>query len=315
MQKGAFFDKRIKKLRNAEIAISFEERGIINSKGLRIYHPFTTISASIIAIAEESDFQMGWAYRAERFLKNINFEEIGKEAAKKALLLLEGKKVNSIKCSVLLDSSVAAAFLELLAHSLSAENFLLGKSIFINKMNELVINEEINIYDNGLIPERFGSTPFDGEGIPTTDKILIEKGVLKGLMHNCYTAKRMALTSSTGNGIRTDRGITVGPTNLFLDGSIKKHSFAELLSFIDRGIYIVDVMGMHTANPVSGDFSVGVAGVYVEKGEMKYPVKEAVMTGNIGKFFKDIKAIGNDLTFYGNIGTPMLFVEGVDISG
>jgi PmbA protein len=74
-------------------------------------------------------------------------------------------------------------------------------------------------------------------------------------------------------------------------------------------------MGMHTANPVSGDFSVGIAGVYIEKGELKYPVKEAIISGNVSQIFKNIKALGQDLTFYRNIGTPTLLVEGIDISG
>ncbi|MCX7988606.1 MAG: TldD/PmbA family protein [Thermodesulfovibrio sp.] len=315
IQNGAFFDKRIKKLRNAEINISFEERGVINSKGLSIFNPFTNISAHIIAIAEDRDSQMGWAYRAERFLKNINFHEIGKEASKRALMLLNGERIKSFKGYVLLDAVVAAEFLELIAQSLSAENFLLGKSIFINKINETVINEEINIIDNGLIPERAGSSPFDAEGVPTENKILIEKGILKGLMHNCYTAKRMGLQRSTGNALRTDRGITVGPTNLYLDSIGKKLDFNNLLNYIDRGVYVLDVMGMHTANPVSGDFSVGISGVYVERGQLKSPIKEAVISSNIAEVFKNIKAIGNDLTFYGNIGAPTLLVEGIDISG
>lgn len=315
MQKGAFSDKRIKKLRNAEINVSFEEKGIVNSKGLSLSYPFTSITAHIIAIAEDKDSQMGWAYRAERFLKNINFQDVGKEASKRAIVLLNGEKIKSFKGFALLDSAVAAEFLELIAQSLSAENFLLGKSIFINKMNESVMDEKINIIDNGLLPEKFGSTPFDGEGVSTKNKILIERGMLKGLMHNCYTAKRAGLNRSTGNGVRTDRGITVGPTNLYLDTSENKYSFKDLLNFIDEGVYVLDVMGMHTANPVSGDLSVGIAGVYVEKGEIKYPVKEAVISGNIGDVFKNIIAVGDDLTFYGNIGIPTLLVEGLDISG
>ncbi len=315
MQRGALSDKRVKRLRNAEINVSFEEKGIVNSKGLRLSHTFTSITAHIIAIAEDKDSQMGWSYRAERFLKNIKFEEIGKDASKRAVMLLNGEKIKSFKGFALLDSAVAAEFLELMAQSLSAENFLLGKSIFINQMNKTVINEQLNIIDNGLISEKFGSTPFDGEGVSTKNKILIERGVLRGLMHNCYTAKRSGLNISTGNAIRTDRGIIVGPTNLYLDSIEHKYSFNELLNVIDRGVYVLDVMGMHTANPVSGDFSVGIAGVYVEKGEIKYPVKEVVISGNIAEFFKNIKATGNDLTFYGNIGSPTLLVDGADISG
>jgi len=315
MQRSALFDKRIKKLRNAEINVSTYEIGIINSEGLAISNPFTSISAHIISIAEEENSQMSWAYRAERFLKNIDFEEIGKEASKKALMLLNPKKISPFKGWILLEPYVASEFLELICQSLSAENFQLGKSIFINKMNEIVMNEALDIIDNGVIPERFGSTPFDAEGVPTNKKTLIEKGVLKSLMHNSYTARRWGMKNSTGNAIRNERGISVGPTNLYIESNLPQSSFDDLLKFIDKGIYILEVMGMHTANPVSGDFSVGIAGVYIEKGELKYPVKEAIISGNVSQIFKNIKALGQDLTFYRNIGTPTLLVEGIDISG
>jgi PmbA protein len=182
-------------------------------------------------------------------------------------------------------------------------------------MNEIVMNEALDIIDNGVIPERFGSTPFDAEGVPTNKKTLIEKGVLKSLMHNSYTARRWGMKNSTGNAIRNERGISVGPTNLYIESNLPQSSFDDLLKFIDKGIYILEVMGMHTANPVSGDFSVGIAGVYIEKGELKYPVKEAIISGNVSQIFKNIKALGQDLTFYRNIGTPTLLVEGIDISG
>ncbi|WP_353683387.1 TldD/PmbA family protein [Thermodesulfovibrio sp. 3907-1M] len=312
MQKSAFFNRRIKKLRNAEINITIEEKGIINSKGLSVYEPFTTVTAHIIAIAEEHDSQMGWAYRAERFLKNIKFEEVAKEAGEKALMLLNPKKIKSFNGFAVLDPFVASEFLELISHSLSAENYQMGRSLFTEKLGQMVINEKLNIIDNGLLPERFGSTPFDGEGSPTTEKFLVKNGVLVSLLHNTYTAQR-AGTTSTGNAVRTERGVSVGPTNLYIETAGTR--VENLIKQVDRGIYIVEVMGMHTANPVSGDFSVGISGIYVENGELKHPVKEAVYSGNVQELFKNIKAAGDDLNFFGNIGSPTLLVEGADISG
>ncbi|MGB9711039.1 MAG: TldD/PmbA family protein [Thermodesulfovibrio sp.] len=312
MQKSAFFDRKIKKLRNAEINITIEEKGIINSKGLSVYEPFTAVTAHIIAIAEEHDSQMGWSYRTERFLKNIKFEEVACEAGKKALMLLNPKKIKSFKGFAVLEPFVASEFLELISHSLSAENYQIGRSLFTEKLGQMVINEKLNIIDNGLLPERFGSSPFDGEGVPTTEKFIVKNGVLVSLLHNTYTAQR-AGTSSTGNAVRTDRGVSVGPTNLYIETVAT--SVEDLIKQVDRGIYILEVMGMHTANPVSGDFSVGISGIYIENGELKYPVKEAVYSGNIQELFKNIKAAGNDLKFFGNIGSPTLLIEGADISG
>jgi len=314
MQRAAFYDKRVKKLRNAEITITVDEKAILNSEGLLCSQPFTSISAHMIAIAEDEDQQMGWAYTSERFLKNLQVENIGKEAASKAIRLLNSKKIKSFKGMVLFDPYVAGEFVELISQSLSGENYLLGRSIFSGKMGEKVINEKLDILDDGTIPERFGSTPFDAEGVPTSKKILIQKGRLSLIMHNTYTANRTKMIS-TGNAVRTERGITVGPTNLYIDTEEAKLPPDELIREIERGIYVIEVMGMHTANPVSGDFSVGISGIYIEKGEMKYPVRETVISGNLLQLFQNIVALGTDLHFYGNIGSPTLLVEGIDISG
>lgn len=314
MQKSALFDKRIKKLRNAEISFKIDLKGIINSKGISLYQPFTSIMVHIIAIAEEKDSQMGWAFRTERFLKNINFEDVGLEAGKKALMLLSSRKIKPFKGFTVLSPDVACEFLELIAQSISAENYQMGKSLFSGKIGQIVINEKLNIIDDGLAPKKFGSTPFDAEGFPTSKKTLIKNGVLTGLLHNTYTANR-ARTLSTGNAIRTEKGLSVGPTNLYIDSEEKNFSLEDLIKQVDKGIYIVEVMGMHTANPVSGDFSVGVSGIYIENGELKHSVKEAVYSGNVIELFKNIRALGNDLKFFGNTASPTLLVEGADISG
>jgi len=314
MQKSALFDSRIKKLRNAEIDLAIEERGIINSNGISVFQSLTSINSYIISVAEDGDSQMGWAYRTERFLKNINFEDIGREAASKALMLLNPQRISPFKGFAVLDPYVACEFLELISHSLSAENYLTGKSLFIDKIGHPVINEKLKIIDDGTIPQKFGSSAFDDEGVPTSRKILIEKGVLNLILHNTYTAKRSG-SSSTGNAVRTDRGISVGPSNLYIDTEEQKLSRDELIRKVQKGVYIFEVMGMHTANPVSGDFSVGISGVYIENGQMKYPVREVVISGNVRELFQNTVALGNDLTFFGNFGSPTLLVGGIDISG
>lgn len=313
MQKSAFFDRRIKKLRNAEITVTFDEKGVLNSKGIAVYEPSTTCSACIVAVAEDRDSQMGWSCRAERFIKNMFFESIGREAGLNALMLLNSKKIKPFRGQAVFSPFVAAQFLGLIAQSLSAENYQKGKSLFTAKMGQTVIEKSLNIIDDGLLPERFGSTSFDAEGVATSKKFLIERGILKSLMHNTYTACREGV-NSTGNAVRIDGGVTVGPTNLYIDTEVKLNP-EDLIKQVERGVYIIEVMGMHTANPVSGDFSVGISGIYIENGQKKYPVKEAVISGNVVEVFKNIKAVGNDMKFFGNIGSPSLLVEGIDISG
>ncbi len=109
----------------------------------------------------------------------------------------------------------------------------------------------------------------------------------------------------------------MGVTNLFIEAASKTDVLPAdaLYSAVDSGLYVVDAMGVHTANPISGDFSIGVTGILIEKGELKHPVKEAVISGNILDFFGKVKALGDDLRFYGNVGGPSLLITDVDISG
>jgi PmbA protein len=186
------------------------------------------------------------------------------------------------------------------------------------KKGELVVSPRLNIIDSGLLEGRLGSKPVDDEGIPTTHKTLIEKGILTGFLYNTYTARKEGVLS-TGNAVRGGfAGLpAVGPTNLYLEPSSGEYasSIDGLLKVVDKGLYVVETMGMHTANPISGEFSIGVSGLLIEKGEIKYPVKEAAISGTVLALFGNTSIIGDDLRFYGNIGAPSVLIEGIDISG
>lgn len=311
-------DSRIKKIRKASGSFSSTEVYIKNTKDVRYHYESTSCSAHIMLIAENAqESQMGWDYQACRYLGDISFDDVGKRAARRALKLLGAKKITSFKGSVLLDNSVAVEFLSILSSMLSAESVQKKKSLFQGKINNPVISDKLNIIDNGLIDRKVGSRPVDDEGVPTSKKILIQKGILKGFMHNTYTAKK-DVTISTGNAIRGGFSTlpSVGPTNLYLEsseGSIK--SLNNMIEAIDKGIYVIEAMGMHTANPISGDFSIGVSGLLIQKGKISHSVKEAMISGNILDLFKKVYLVGDDHRFYGNIGSPSLLIENVDISG
>jgi PmbA protein len=312
-------DPRIKKVRKASGSFSVNDVYILNSKGINYHYQSTSCSAHIMLIAENGyESQMGWDYQASRFLEELSFEEIGKNAAKRALKLLGAKKINSVKGYVLLDNSVAAEFLSILSSLLSAESVQKKKSLFQDKLGHHVSSESFNIIDSGLIDKKIGSKPVDDEGVPTFYKVLIGRGILMGFIHNTYTAKKDN-TLSTGNAIRSGySGLpSVGPTNLFLEPISKEkvYSLESLVGFIDKGVYVLEAMGMHTANPISGEFSIGISGLWIEKGKIIHPVKEAMISGNIIDLFKNVSLVGDDLRFYGNIGTPSLLIENMDISG
>jgi len=273
----------------------------------------------MMAIAEEGhESQVGWDYEGNRFLSEVSFEAVGSNAAGKAVNMLGAKKISPMKGLILLDNAVVTEFLDILSASLSSEAVQKKKSFFSDKKDEPVASRLINIIDSGLIDGRLGSRPVDDEGVPTKTKILIEQGVLRGLLYNTYTAKKDG-RQSTGNAMRSGSGSlpSVGPTNIYIEPVIKDHTtdLRGLQKIIDKGLYVIETMGMHTANPISGDFSVGASGLWIERGEVLYPVKEVVISGNILDLFNNIILVGDDLKFYGNIGSPSLVIEGIDVSG
>ncbi len=312
-------DKRIKKIRKASGSFSTGDTYIVNSHGINVHYQATACSAQIMAIAEEGgESQMGWDYEGSRFLKNVSFEQVGRNAARRTVQLLGARKISPVKGFVLLDNSVAGEFLGILSTALYSESVQKKKSMLAGKTGQRVLCDKLNIIDSGLLDGRLGSKPADAEGTATCRKALIEKGVLNGFLYNTYTAKKDGV-KSTGNAVRG--GFTgmpsVGPTNLYIEPVSKEHK-ADLETIIkttDKGLYVIETMGMHTANPISGEFSVGASGLWIENGEVKYPVKEAVISGAVLDLFKNVVMVGDDLRFYGNIGSPSLLIEGIDISG
>ena len=312
-------DPRVRKVRKAAGNFSTSQTYILNSHGVKAHYSSTACAAHILTVAEDNnESQMGWDYSGGRFLNEISFEQVGRNAAKRAVQLLGARKISPVRGFVILDNSVTSDFLGILSSALSSESVQKKKSMLAGKKGELVLSHKLNIKDSGLINKKLGSKPVDDEGVPVTEKILIENGVLQGYLYNTYTAKKEGL-KSTGNAVRGGpSGLpSVGITNLYIEPSSHKYkmAFKDLFNIIDKGIYVIETMGMHTANPISGEFSVGISGLWIENGEVQYPVKEAVISGNILDLFKNTAMVGDDLRFYGNIGTPSLLIEKIDISG
>jgi len=312
------FDGRIKKTRKASGTFGRGEVLILNSKGVAISYPYTKCTAQVMTVAENgSESQMGWDFDGSRFLRDVSFEGVGRNAAKRAVQLLGSKKINTIKAPVILDNSVASEFLGIFASSLSAESVQKGRSLLKGRIGQSVVSSKINLIDSGMIPHRLGTRPFDDEGVATSEKVLIREGALQGYLYNTYTAKKDGVTS-TGNAARGGySGLpSIGITNLYVKAVSESDvmTFNNLLNSLDKGLYITEAMGVHTANPISGEFSIGVSGLWIENGEIKFPVKEAVISGDILSLFQKIEAIGDDMRFYGTIGTPSLLIGPTDIS-
>jgi len=308
-------DPRVVRIRKALVSTGVSETFIMNLSGLRYSYKSTSISVQVSAMAEENgDAQMGWDYVLCRRKADIDVRKVGNTAASRAIELLGSKRISSERIPVILDSPVAVDFLQILCSSLSSESVQKNRSFLAGKKGREVVSPIIDIIDDGTMAWLAGTKPVDDEGVPCRKKYLIRGGVLEGYMYNSYTARKDSV-ESTGNAVRS--GIKtlpgVGPTNIFIN-TRKNRSRKELIDSVKRGMLIVSAMGVHTANPISGDFSVGISGLWIENGEICFPVKEAVMSGNVLELFKRVKDSGDDLRFYGNAGSPSLLVEEMDIS-
>lgn len=309
-------DERIKKIRKAEIGAGVGKTTIINSKGVNVTYESTFYSAHVTALAVDNkgDNQMGWDYAGSRRMDDVDIRSVGQGAAQRAIELLGSRRISAVKAPIILSPAVAVDFLEILSSSLSAEAVQKNRSFLAGKTGSEIISGLVEVIDDGTMPWGTGTRPVDDEGVSTTNKTLVSEGVLSGYIHNSYTAIKDGVIS-TGNAVRgSSKSLPgVGVTNFYIH-PVSSGSDNNLLNSLSRGMLILGAMGVHTANPISGDFSVGISGLWIENGQPAYPVKEAVISGNILDMFKKVEAVGNDIRFYGRIGSPSLLIGEMDIS-
>jgi len=316
MEREAYaVDPRVRRIRKASAGFSRSETLIANSHGASISYRGTAASASIEVVAEDKgESQAGWDFDVKRFYGKLDIENVGRKAARKALDLLGACSIDSVKAPVILDASVAEEFLSIMAGGFSAENVQKKKSLFIGRLGSEVVSPLITIHDDGLREGGLGSAPSDDELVPARKKTVIDRGRLALFLHNARTANKDH-TESTGNGFRGGfKGVPgVGVTNLSIaPGTLTP---ADLIASTPRGLLVTEVMGAHTANPISGDFSVGATGFWIEQGKKAYPVREITIAGNILDLMQNVDAVCSDLHFSGRIGSPTLRVKELSISG
>lgn len=308
-------DPRVRRVRKAGYGESEYLVHVRNSLGVKGMFRGTSVSASVSAVAEENgDSQMGWDFGFGNFFSDIHVDRIAAAAASRAVGLLGARKIPTMRCPVVLDNHVAADILEVLAPSFLAENVLKGKSMLAGRAGQRLFSGTMTIRDNGLLRGGMATAPFDAEGVPQQDTMLVEEGTIKAFLYDSYWARRDG-AESTGNSTRG--GIKgpphLGVTNFYIENGTAPAG--DLLAGMARGVLITDVMGMHTANPISGDFSVGASGFLVENGAISYPVKEIALSGNIIELFANIDMVGSDLRFFGSVGSPSLLISALDVSG
>jgi PmbA protein len=308
------FDPRIGTSEGASFDTYQGARYFANSRGFSGGYRTSTCSLSVVPVAKDGDAMERdfWFSIARSYAKLENPEEIGKTAAKRALRRLGARKVATQKVPIVFDPRVARSLVDHVFEAANGDAIYRKASFLAGELGNKIASERFTIVDDGTMPGGFGTSPFDDEGVPSRRTVVIEGGVLKSYLLNIYTAKKLGL-KTTGNAAR---GITgnagVGHGNLFAVPGEK--SPAAILSSIRNGFYVTELMGFGV-NIVTGDYSRGAVGLWIENGELAYPVHEVTISGTLRDMLNGIEAVGSDLEFRGATAAPTILIGEMTVSG
>jgi PmbA protein len=274
---------------------------------------YCSVSAVPIAQVEGSSMQRDYWYSVAMTLKKLESpEEVGKIAAQRTLRRIGARKVKTAKVPIVFEHTVAGALVGHIFEAVNGDSIYRGASFLTGKLNEKIAGDNINVIDDGTMRGGFGTSPFDSEGVPSRKTVVVENGVLKSYLLNTYTAKKLNL-QTTGNASRGLAGTPgIGTGNFFLQPGAK--SLKEIVADIKEGLFVTEFLGFGV-NLVTGDFSRGASGLWIENGEFTYPVEEITVAGNLKDMFFNIAEIGNDLEFRGAIASPTLRIDGMTVAG
>ena len=309
-------DPRVTKVETCSFGDAVARASIASTSGIRAEFRRTGCWVVVATLADgDGETQTGFSFQVGRRLGELDPDAVAREAVDRAVRMLGAVKPASQRVPVVLDPFAASSFLGVLAGALSAEAVLKGRSLFAELVGERVGSDRVTLVDDGRLAEGPAASPFDDEGVPTGRTELITDGVLNGFLHDTYTARRSA-TSSTGNagraGYRSTPG--VGTTNFWLEPG--ERTFEQLLADAEGGVLIQDVSGVHSgANPISGEFSVGATGLRIAGGALGEPVREMTIASTIPEMLNGVTAVGSDLRFFSSVGTPSILIGEMTVAG
>jgi PmbA protein len=277
------------------------------------WRSYCSLSAVPIAQVEGSAMQRDYWYSVAMTLKKLQSpEEIGKIAAQRTLRRLGARKVKTARVPIVLERTVAGALINHIFEAVNGDSIYRGASFLTGKLNEKIAGDNINVVDDGTMRGGFGTSPFDSEGVPSRKTVVVENGVLKSYLLNTYTAKKLNL-QTTGNASRGLAGTPgIGPGNFFLQPGTKTPE--EIIAGIKEGLFVTEFLGFGV-NLVTGDFSRGAGGLWIQNGELTFPVEEITVAGNLKDMLFNIAEIGNDLEFRGAIASPTIRIDEMTVAG
>lgn len=288
------------------------EELILNSNGVSIYDKGTGFSGGLsVNIEKDGQFATAYDYTASRYF-DIEYEKLTDDVCKLAHDSLNPKAIETKECDVILDYYAASGLLSTFIQGFIGENVLRGRSILHDKIGEEITNSNLSIIDNPLLEGAMGTTKADGEGTASKKTVLVEEGVLKSFLYDIYTANK-AGCESTSNGYRGSYLTTPGisPSNLEF-----KFKDEIKLEEINDGVLTTSVLGAHTANPISGDFSVECNNAFtIENGEITDGIKKAMISGNIYELMGKCDALKSEIRQKGSFIIPKLLVHDLKVIG
>jgi PmbA protein len=315
------FDPRIINSEGGSFESGVGARYFANSRGFA--GSYRTSNCSLVAVPVARDagsngdgpgrMERDYWYTSARNPDQLDSpESVGRIAAERTLRRLGARKVPTQKAAVVFEPRMAQRLIGEIFGAVSGDSVYRNASFLAGKLGERIASENVTIIDDGTIPGLWGTSPFDDEGVPSRRTVVVEKGVLKSYLLNTYTARKLGL-KTTGNASRALSGApSVGNGNFYLEpGALTAEA---ILRQAGTGLYVTEMLG-HGVNIVNGDFSQGAAGLWIENGELAYPVAEVTIASTLQAMLNSIVAIGNDLEWRTSVAAPTILIEEMTISG
>jgi PmbA protein len=293
---------------------------LANSRGFLGSYRTSYAGVSAAPLAMDADGKMqrdGWWTGARRMADLDSPESVGKEAARRALRRLGARKVPTQRVPIVFAPEVARSLIGSVFEAASGDAIWRHASYLAGKLGTQIAAPSLTIVDDNamLLPNGaggFGSSPFDGEGLPSRRTIIVQNGVLQTWLLNTYTARKLGMksTHNASRGLAGTPGIGCG--NLYLQpGTLTPD---QIIDEVQAGLYVTGLMGFGT-NTVTGDYSRGATGLWIENGQLTHAVEEVTIAGNLAEMLMNVTAIGNDLVFRGSVASPTFRIDGMTLAG
>lgn len=308
-------DPRIKGIRSAAFSDSIGEQAIASTTGIRAWGTGGHCSISVAALATDgTETAIAGGFSLGRDPDDLDIDLAVEEAVRDATGKLGAKKPKSARITIVLEPAVTADFISIIGGTLSGESVLKGRSLFANRVGEVVASDVFTLVDDPSAPGAFGSWPTDDEGLVSRRNVLIDGGRLDHFLHNTWSGRRSG-EGSTGSAVR-GYGSTPGVGARSLALAPGSQGREDILRSVGDGVLIQDVSGLHSGvNPVSGDFSVGAEGFWIRNGEPAEPFREATIASTLQRMLQDVVTVGNDTRWFGSTAGVTLVIKDVSLGG